>query len=128
MPWMPPSSRDVDVVILDTAGRMHTKVNLMEELKKVQRIIAKKMDSAPHEILLVLDSTTGQNALSQARLFKEEIGVTGLILTKLDGTAKGGIIVAICDELQLPVRYIGIGEGLEDLRPFDADEFTKALF
>jgi fused signal recognition particle receptor len=121
-------ARGIDVLIIDTAGRLHTKVNLMEELKKVQRIIGKKMDSAPHEILLVLDSTTGQNALSQARLFKEQIGVTGLILTKLDGTAKGGIIVAICDELQLPVRYIGIGEGLEDLRPFDAEEFTKALF
>lgn len=121
-------SRDIDVVLLDTAGRMHTKVNLMEELKKVQRVVAKKDPGAPHEILLVLDASTGQNALSQARLFKEEIGVTGLILTKLDGTAKGGIIVAISEELQLPVRYIGIGESLDDLRPFDPDEFTKALF
>ena len=121
-------ARNMDVVLLDTAGRMHTKVNLMEELKKVQRVMSKKIPSAPHEILLVLDATTGQNALSQARLFKEAIGVTGLILTKLDGTAKGGIIVAICEELQVPVRYIGIGESLEDLRPFDPEEFTKALF
>jgi fused signal recognition particle receptor len=121
-------SRKADVVLLDTAGRMHTKVNLMEELKKVQRIISRKMESAPHEILLVLDASTGQNALSQARLFKEQIGLTGLILTKLDGTAKGGIVVAICDELQVPVRYIGIGEQLDDLRPFDPEEFTRALF
>jgi fused signal recognition particle receptor len=121
-------ARNMDVVLLDTAGRMHTKVNLMEELKKVQRVMSKKIPSAPHEILLVLDATTGQNALSQARLFKEAIGVTGLILTKLDGTAKGGIIVAICEELQVPVRYIGIGESMEDLRPFDPEEFTKALF
>ncbi|MBP8645921.1 MAG: signal recognition particle-docking protein FtsY [Syntrophobacteraceae bacterium] len=121
-------SRDVDVVLLDTAGRMHTKVNLMEELKKVQRTVAKKVPGAPHETWLVLDATTGQNALSQARLFKQEIGVTGLILTKLDGTAKGGIIVAICDELQLPVRYIGIGENVDDLRSFDPEEFTRALF
>ncbi|ABK18140.1 signal recognition particle-docking protein FtsY [Syntrophobacter fumaroxidans MPOB] len=121
-------SRGMDIVLLDTAGRMHTKVNLMEELKKVQRVVNRKDPSAPHEILLVLDASTGQNALSQARLFKEEIGVTGLILTKLDGTAKGGIIVAISDELQLPVRYIGIGESLDDLRPFDPEEFTRALF
>jgi len=100
----------------------------MEELKKVQRVIQKKIPGAPHEILLVLDSTTGQNALSQVRMFKDQIGISGLILTKLDGTAKGGIIVAISEELQLPVRYIGIGEGLDDLRPFDPDEFTKALF
>ena len=121
-------SRGVDVVLLDTAGRMHTKVNLMEELKKVQRVIKKKMDAAPHEVLLVLDATTGQNALSQARLFKSELGVTGLILTKLDGTAKGGIVVAICQELQLPLRFIGIGEGLEDLQPFNAEEFVRAIF
>jgi fused signal recognition particle receptor len=121
-------ARDIDVVILDTAGRMHTKTNLMEELKKVQRVLSKKAPTAPHEVLLVLDASTGQNALSQARLFKEGIGVTGLILTKLDGTAKGGIIVAVCDELKLPVRYIGIGETLEDLRPFDPEEFTLALF
>lgn len=120
-------ARGTDVVLLDTAGRMHTKVNLMEELKKVQRVIGKKIPSAPHEILLVLDASTGQNALSQARLFRDEIGITGLILTKLDGTAKGGIIVAICDELGVPVRYIGIGEGVEDLRPFDPEEFAGAL-
>lgn len=121
-------ARDVDVVILDTAGRMHTKVNLMEELKKVQRVLGKKMPSAPHEVLLVLDATTGQNALSQARQFQEGIGLTGLVLTKLDGTAKGGIVVAICEELKVPVRYIGIGEGIDDLRPFDADEFVRAMF
>jgi fused signal recognition particle receptor len=121
-------ARDMDVVLLDTAGRMHTKINLMEELKKVQRVLTKKIPDAPHEVLLVLDASTGQNALSQARLFKEGIGVTGLILTKLDGTAKGGIVAAICDELKLPVRYIGIGETLEDLRPFDPEEFSHALF
>ena len=121
-------SRDIDVVLLDTAGRMHTKVNLMEELKKIHRVMGRKMPGAPHEVFLVLDASTGQNALSQARLFKEGIGLTGLILTKLDGTAKGGIIAAICDELQVPVRYIGIGESIEDLRPFDAEEFTNALF
>jgi fused signal recognition particle receptor len=121
-------SRDIDVILLDTAGRMHTKVNLMEELKKVQRVLTKKIPEAPHEVLLVLDASTGQNALSQARLFKEGIGVTGLILTKLDGTAKGGIVAAICDELKLPVRYIGIGETVDDLRPFDPEEFTQALF
>ncbi len=121
-------SRDIDVVLMDTAGRMHTKVNLMEELKKIHRVINKKMPEAPHEVFLVLDASTGQNALSQAKLFKEGIGLTGLILTKLDGTARGGIIAAICDELQVPVRYIGIGERLDDLRPFDAEEFTNALF
>jgi fused signal recognition particle receptor len=121
-------ARDIDVVLMDTAGRMHTKVNLMEELKKIHRVINKKMPDAPHEVFLVLDASTGQNALSQAKLFKEQIGLTGLILTKLDGTAKGGIIAAICDELQIPVRYIGIGESIDDLRPFDPEEFTNALF
>ena len=121
-------SRDIDVILMDTAGRMHTKVNLMEELKKIHRVIGRKMPEAPHEVFLVLDASTGQNALSQAKLFKEGIGLTGLILTKLDGTAKGGVIAAICDELQVPVRYIGIGERLDDLRPFDAEEFTNALF
>ena len=121
-------ARGVDVMLLDTAGRMHTKANLMDELKKIQRVVKKKIPDAPHEVLLVLDASTGQNALSQARLFKEGLGVTGLILTKLDGTAKGGIVVSICDELQVPVRYIGIGEAMEDLRPFDAEEFTQALF
>jgi fused signal recognition particle receptor len=121
-------SRDIDVVFMDTAGRMHTKVNLMEELKKIHRVVDKKMPGAPHEVFLVLDASTGQNALSQAKLFKEGIGLTGLILTKLDGTAKGGIVAAICDEFQVPVRYIGIGESIDDLRPFDAEEFTNALF
>ncbi len=121
-------ARDADVVLLDTAGRMHTKVNLMEELKKIQRVIKKKIPDAPHEVLLVLDATTGQNALSQARMFKDELGITGLILTKLDGTARGGVVVSICDELEVPVRYIGIGESMEDLRPFDPEEFTRALF
>lgn len=121
-------SRDIDVVLMDTAGRMHTKVNLMEELKKIHRVVEKKMPGAPHEVFLVLDASTGQNALSQAKLFKEGIGLTGLILTKLDGTAKGGIVAAICEELQVPVRYIGIGESVDDLRPFDAEEFTNALF
>lgn len=121
-------ARDIDVIILDTAGRMHTKINLMEELKKLQRVLTRKIPEAPHEVLLVLDASTGQNALSQARLFKEGIGVTGLILTKLDGTAKGGIVAAISDELKVPVRYIGIGETLSDLRPFDPEEFAQALF
>jgi fused signal recognition particle receptor len=121
------TSRDVDVVIVDTAGRMHTKVNLMEEIKKVHRVIQKKMPGAPHEILLVLDATTGQNALSQARLFKDTVGVSGLVLTKLDGTAKGGVIVPVCHELQLPVRFIGVGEKVEDLRPFDPEEFARAI-
>jgi fused signal recognition particle receptor len=120
-------NRKVDVVITDTAGRMHTKVNLMEELKKMRRVMKKKIPSAPHEVLLVLDASTGQNALSQARLFKNEMEITGLILTKLDGTAKGGVIVPICDELQVPVRYIGVGESVEDLKPFDPEAFSKAL-
>ncbi len=122
------NARDIDVVLIDTAGRMHTKINLMEELKKIHRVINRKMPDAPHEVFLVLDASTGQNALSQAKLFKEGVGLTGLIVTKLDGTAKGGVIAAICDELQIPVRYIGIGESIEDLRPFDPEEFTKALF
>lgn len=121
-------ARDIDTVFIDTAGRLHTKVNLMEELKKIQRSIAKTMPDAPHEILLVLDATTGQNALSQARLFHESIGITGLALTKLDGTAKGGIVVSICQQLQLPLLYIGVGEGIDDLQPFDADQFVNALF
>jgi fused signal recognition particle receptor len=121
-------ARKADVVLLDTAGRMHTKVNLMEEVKKVQRVIKKKIPDAPHEVLLVLDATTGQNALSQARLFKSELGVTGLIMTKLDGTAKGGILVAVSQEIQAPVRFIGIGEGTDDLQPFDATQFARAIF
>lgn len=121
-------ARGHDVVIMDTAGRMHTKVNLMEEVKKVQRVITKKLPEAPHEVLLVLDATTGQNALSQARQFKSELGITGLVLTKLDGTAKGGVVAAICQELQVPVRFIGIGEGVDDLQPFDPEQFASAIF
>ncbi len=121
-------ARDSDVVIIDTAGRLHTKTNLMEELKKIKRIIGKELESAPHEIILVLDATTGQNAINQARIFHEAIGVTGIVLTKLDGTAKGGVIVGITHELQLPVRFIGIGEGLEDLKEFSPQLFLEALF
>lgn len=121
-------ARKADVLILDTAGRLHTKVNLMEELKKVRRIVAREVPGAPHETLLVLDATTGQNALIQAKMFQEAVEVSGIALTKLDGTAKGGIVVAICSQLDLPVRFIGVGEGVADLRPFDADEFVEALF
>ncbi|MEW5948379.1 MAG: signal recognition particle-docking protein FtsY [Thermodesulfobacteriota bacterium] len=121
-------SRKTDVMIIDTAGRLHTKVNLMEELKKVQRVIQKKMPGAPHEILLVLDATTGQNAISQAKLFDSALGVTGMVLTKLDGTAKGGVVVGISNELNIPIRFIGIGEKMEDLREFDPDTFVRALF
>ncbi|MGQ9812885.1 MAG: signal recognition particle-docking protein FtsY [Dissulfurimicrobium sp.] len=120
--------RGADVIIIDTAGRLHTKVNLMEELKKIKRVIAKKIPDAPHEILLVLDATTGQNAISQAKLFKETAGVTGIVLTKLDGTAKGGIVISIAHQMQIPIRFIGIGEGMEDLQPFDPKEFTEAIF
>jgi fused signal recognition particle receptor len=115
------------VMIVDTAGRLHTRVNLMEELKKVKRIIGRELPGAPHEILLVLDATTGQNAVLQAKSFKEEIGATGIVLTKLDGTAKGGVVVRIASELALPVRYIGVGEGLDDLRVFDSNYFVTAL-
>jgi len=121
-------ARNIDLVFIDTAGRLHTKVNLMEELKKVKRIIARECPGAPHEVLLVLDATTGQNAISQAKLFNEAIGVTGITITKLDGTAKGGIIVGITDELKIPIRYIGVGEGMDDLREFNASEFVQALF
>lgn len=121
-------ARGADVLILDTAGRLHTKVNLMEELKKVRRVLSREIPGAPHETLLVLDATTGQNALVQARLFRETVEVSGIALTKLDGTAKGGVVVAIGAELGLPVRFIGIGEGVDDLRPFDADLFVDALF
>lgn len=121
-------SRDFDVIIVDTAGRLHTKVNLMEELKKIKRVIAKKAAAAPHEILLVLDATTGQNSISQTRTFHEAVGVTGLALTKLDGTAKGGIVVNICHEFDIPIRFIGIGEQMEDLRDFDPGDFVEALF
>ncbi|MGD0276183.1 MAG: signal recognition particle-docking protein FtsY [Syntrophales bacterium] len=117
-----------DVVIIDTAGRLHTKVNLMEELKKMKRILGRELPGAPHEILLVLDATTGQNGIAQAKMFKDEIGVTGLALTKLDGTSKGGIIIRIAKELNIPIRYIGIGEDLDDLRRFRSEEFVNALF
>ena len=120
-------ARGCDIVLIDTAGRLHTKVNLMEELKKIKRTVAKQIQGAPHEILLVLDATTGQNALSQAKLFNEALTITGLALTKLDGTAKGGIVIAICSSLNIPLQYIGIGEKLEDLRPFDAEQFIDAL-
>jgi fused signal recognition particle receptor len=120
-------ARGVDVVYVDTAGRLHTKVNLMEELKKVHRTAAKKMPGAPHEILLVLDATTGQNALSQVRLFHEAVGVTGIVLTKLDGTAKGGMALAVAHETGLPIRYVGVGEGMDDLQPFDPEAFVAAI-
>jgi fused signal recognition particle receptor len=120
-------ARGMNVLIVDTAGRLHTKSNLMEELKKVQRIIARELPGAPHETLFVLDATTGQNAFAQAKTFHQEIGVTGIVLTKLDGTPKGGIVFAINKELGLPVKFIGIGEGIEDLKDFDPREFVEAL-
>ena len=121
-------ARGTDVVLADTAGRLPTQLHLMEEIKKVKRVVAKALPGAPHEVLLVLDANTGQNALAQVRAFDDAIGVTGLILTKLDGTAKGGVIAAIARERPIPVRFAGIGEGLDDLRPFDADAFVAALF
>ncbi len=121
-------ARGSDQVIIDTAGRLHTKVNLMEELKKIKRSVSKKLDGAPHETLLVLDATTGQNALSQAKLFNEAMDITGLALTKLDGTAKGGIVVAICSTLKIPLKYIGVGEQIDDLQAFDPERFVDALF
>ncbi len=121
-------ARKTDVLILDTAGRLHTKVNLMEELKKIRRVLDRELPGAPHETLLVIDATTGQNALVQARLFQEAVAVSGVALTKLDGTARGGMLVAIGNELGLPVRYVGIGEGIDDLRPFDPSLFVEALF
>jgi fused signal recognition particle receptor len=121
-------ARDADILIVDTAGRLHTKNNLMEELKKIGRVLAKESPGAPHEILLVLDATTGQNAINQAKIFGAASGVTGIVLTKLDGTAKGGVVIGIKESLDIPVRYIGIGEGIDDLRPFKAAEFAQALF
>ena len=121
-------ARGCDILIVDTAGRLHTKVNLMEEMKKIRRVMGREIAGAPHETLLVLDAATGQNAMSQARLFKEAAEVSGVALTKLDGTAKGGIVVAVCNEFQLPVRFIGIGEQAEDLRPFEPAQFVAALF
>jgi fused signal recognition particle receptor len=120
--------RNVDVLICDTAGRLQNKVNLMEELSKIHRVIQREIPGAPHETLLVLDATTGQNALQQAKLFGEKSGVTGLVLTKLDGTAKGGIVIAIRNELSLPVKFVGLGEKMDDLQQFDADQFVHALF
>jgi fused signal recognition particle receptor len=120
-------ARGADTVYVDTAGRLHTKVNLMEELKKIRRTATKKIPGAPHEVLLILDATTGQNALSQARLFHEAVGVTGLILTKMDGTAKGGVALGVVHETGIPLKYIGVGEGMEDLRPFDAEAFVEAI-
>ena len=118
----------IQVVLCDTAGRLHTKANLMEQLKRVERTLEKAHPGAPHEILLVVDATTGQNAIAQARQFHEALGVTGFVLAKLDGTAKGGVIIGICDELKIPVRYVGVGEKLSDLKPFDPHEFVEALF
>ncbi len=121
-------SRGVDILLIDTAGRLHTKVNLMEELKKMVRVVKKVIPDAPHEVILVLDGNTGQNAISQAKQFKEAIDVTGVILTKLDGTSKGGIVVAVSNEFKLPIRYIGVGEKIEDLREFNPKDFAEAIF
>ena len=121
-------SRDVDVVYIDTAGRLHTKINLMEEIKKIKRTAGKRIPEAPHEVLLVLDATTGQNALSQAKIFNDALDITGLALTKLDGTAKGGIVISICSTLNIPLQYIGVGESIDDLQDFDAYQFVEALF
>ena len=121
-------SRGADVLMIDTAGRLHTKANLMEELRKIQRVIQRKDPSAPHEVLLVLDATMGQNALLQAKYFTEAVPVTAILLAKLDGTGKGGIVFAVCDQLGIPVRFVGTGEGEDDLASFQADEFVEALF
>jgi fused signal recognition particle receptor len=120
-------ARQVERVLIDTAGRLHTKVHLMEELKKMRRVLEREMLGAPHDIWLVLDATTGQNGIAQVQQFHDSLGLTGLVLTKLDGTAKGGIVINIADQFHVPIRYIGIGEGLDDLRPFDAAEFAAAL-
>ncbi|HTR98742.1 MAG TPA: signal recognition particle-docking protein FtsY, partial [Bacteroidota bacterium] len=122
------AARGADVVIIDTAGRLHTKVNLMEELRKIRRVIQKHDPSAPHEVLLVIDASTGQNGLQQARQFGASVGVTGLVLTKLDGTARGGIVLAIAREFEIPVKFVGVGEGIGDLQPFVREEFVEALF
>jgi fused signal recognition particle receptor len=121
-------AKDYDVVLVDTAGRLHTQSNLMEELKKIKRVMEKQLSGAPHEVMLVIDATTGQNGISQAKLFNEAVEITGITLTKLDGTAKGGIVANISRDLKIPIRFIGIGEKLEDLRDFDPDEFIEALF
>jgi len=121
-------SRHAQAVIIDTAGRLHTKFNLMEELKKIKRVVAKHNDSAPHQVLLVMDATTGQNGLAQAKYFTEAVDITGIFLAKLDGTARGGIVFAICDQLNIPISYIGTGEKLQDMAPFDARVFVNAIF
>jgi fused signal recognition particle receptor len=121
-------ARNRDPVIVDTAGRLHTRVNLMNELEKIRRLAAREVPGAPHEVLLVLDATVGQNGLVQAREFTSVAGVTGIVLTKLDGTAKGGVAVAIAHDLKLPIRYVGIGEGIEDLVPFSATDYVDGLF
>jgi len=121
-------ARGVDVLLCDTAGRLQNKINLMEELNKIYRVVQREIPDGPHEVLLVLDATTGQNAMSQARTFSQSAGVTGIVLTKLDGTAKGGIVIAIRNELHIPVKYVGLGEKMDDLQPFDAEQFVHALF
>ena len=121
-------ARDVDVLIIDTAGRLQTKSNLMQEIEKINRVIGREIKGAPHETLLVLDATTGQNAVSQAELFTKAAPITGVVLTKLDGTAKGGVVIGIKSRLKMPVKWIGVGESVEDLRPFDAEDFARALF
>lgn len=120
-------ARNMDRVLIDTAGRLHTKAHLMEELKKMIRVLRRELPGAPHDVWLVLDATTGQNGVAQVKQFHDDLGLTGLVLTKLDGTAKGGIVINIADQFQIPIRYIGIGEGLDDLRPFDAAAFVEAL-
>jgi len=122
------TARGADIAIIDTAGRLQTKAPLMEELRKIVRVIGRDCPGAPHEVLLVLDANTGQNAISQARVFTEAAGVTGLVLTKLDGTAKGGVLIGLADEFGIPVRYVGVGETADDLRDFSAEEFVEALF
>lgn len=121
-------ARGIDVLIIDTAGRLQTKSNLMQELEKINRVVGREIPGAPHETLLVLDAITGQNAVSQAQLFTKAAPITGIVLTKLDGTAKGGVVIGIKDQLQMPVKWIGVGEGIDDLRPFDAEDFARALF
>ncbi len=121
-------ARNADVIIIDTAGRLHNKKNLMDELNKISRVINRELPDASKEVLLVLDATTGQNAVNQAKDFKEAAGITGIILTKLDGTARGGVVLAINNELDVPVKFVGVGEQIDDLQPFDADAFAAGLF
>src|SRR5690606_13809122 len=121
-------ARGADVLLVDTAGRLQNKKNLMQELNKIVRVLQREIPEAPHEVLLVIDATTGQNALSQALICKETANVTGIVLTKLDGTAKGGVIIPVADQMRIPVKYVGVGEGIDDLKPFKAEEFVEALF